>query len=84
MVWRNKSYQTLINHFLLAGTLTFVFSLVVPVKVAAGLAIWGYAFRECEQQLRNWQEKNPINAFDAVLDVAVPAVSSVLVWLWLR
>jgi hypothetical protein len=84
MAWRTKGYQILINHFLFAGILTFMLSLVVPVKVAAGLAIWGYAFRECEQQIQNWHEKNPINAFDAVLDVAVPAVSSVLVWLWLR
>ena len=84
MAWGDKSYQTWINHFLIAGVLTFVFSLVLPAKVAAGLAVWGYAFRECEQQLKNWRKKKSINVLDAVLDVAAPALAAMMVWIWLR
>ena len=84
MAWGQKDYQTWINHFLIAGVLTFAFSLVLPVEVAGGLAVWGYAFRECEQQLKNWRKKKQINVIDAILDVVAPVLSSVLVWIWLR
>ena len=84
MAWGEKSYQTWIAHFLIAGALTFAFSFAVPVKVAAGLATWGYAFRECEQQLKNWRKKKRIDVLDAVLDVVAPAVAAAAVWLWLR
>ena len=84
MAWGKKDYETWINHFLIAGVLTLVFSLAVPVKVAAGLAVWGYTFRECEQQWKNWRKKKRIDVLDAVLDVVAPALSSVLVWVWLR
>jgi len=84
MAWGEKDYQTWINHFLIAGVLTFVFSLVLPVEVAGGLAVWGYAFRECDQQLNKLLKKRPINVLDAVLDVVAPALSATLVWLWLR
>jgi hypothetical protein len=84
MAWGEKDYQTWINHFFIAGALTFVFSLVLPVEVAGGLAVWGYAFRECEQQWKNWRKKKSINVLDAVLDVVAPALSATLVWLWLH
>ena len=84
MAWGQKSYQTWINHFLIAGVLTFVFSLVLPVEVAGALAVWGYAFRECEQQLKNWRKKKSINVLDAVLDVVAPALAAMMVWIWLR
>jgi heme/copper-type cytochrome/quinol oxidase subunit 2 len=84
MAWGEKDYQTWINHFLIAGVLTFVFSLVLPVQVAGALAVWGYAFRECDQQLKKWEKKKSINVLDAVLDVAAPTLSAMLIWLWLR
>ena len=84
MAWGDKSYQTWINHFLIAGVLTLAFSVVLPVEVAGALAVWGYAFRECEQQLKNWRKKKSINVLDAVLDVVAPAMSAVIVWVWLR
>ena len=84
MAWGDESYQTWINHFLIAGVLTFVFSLVLPVEVAGGLAVWGYVFRESDQQLNKLLKKRPINVLDAVLDVVAPALSSVMVWIWLR
>ena len=84
MAWGEKDYQTWIGHFLIAGVLTFVFSLMLPVEVAGGLAVWGYAFRECEQQLKNWRKKKQINVIDAILDVVAPVLSAVLVWIWLR
>ena len=81
MTWGDKNYQTWINHFLIAGVLTFMFSLVLPVEVAGALAVWGYAFRECEQQLKNWRKKKSINVLDAVLDVVAPILAAVVVWL---
>jgi hypothetical protein len=84
MAWGEKDYETWIAHFLIAGALTFAFSFAVPVKVAAGLATWGYAFRECEQQLKKLLKKRPINVLDAVLDVVAPALSATMVWIWLR
>ncbi len=84
MTWGDKNYQTWINHFLIAGVLTLAFSVVLPVEVAGGLAAWGYAFRECEQQLKKFLKKRPINVLDAVLDVVAPAVAAILVWVWLR
>ena len=84
MTWGDKNYQTWINHFLIAGVLTLAFSLVLPVEVAGGLAVWGYAFRECEQQLKKFLRKGRINVLDAVLDVVAPAVAATLVWIWLR
>ena len=84
MAWGEKSYQTWINHFLIAGVLTFMFSLVLPVEVAGALAVWGYAFRECEQQWKNWRKKKSINVLDAVFDVVAPALAAMMVWIWLR
>jgi len=84
MTWGDKNYQTWINHFLIAGVLTLVFSVVLPVEVAGGLAVWGYAFRECDQQLNKLLKKRSINVLDAVLDVVAPAVAATLVWIWLR
>ena len=84
VAWGAKDHQTWINHFLIAGVLTFAFSLVLPVEVAGALAVWGYAFRECEQQGKNWRKKKSINVLDAVLDVAAPALAAALVWVWLR
>jgi hypothetical protein len=81
MAWGEKDYETWIGHFLIAGALTFVFSFAVPVEVAGGLAVWGYAFRECEQQWKNWRKKKRINVLDAVLDVVAPAVAAAAVWL---
>ena len=84
MTWGDKNYQTWINHFLIAGVLTLAFSVVLPVEVAGALAVWGYAFRECEQQLKKFLRKGRINVLDAVLDVVAPAVAAILVWIWLR
>lgn len=84
MTWGDKNYQTWINHFLIAGVLTLAFSVVLPVEVAGALAVWGYAFRECEQQLKKFLRKGRINVLDAVLDVVAPAVAAILVWVWLR
>tara|TARA_Y100001951_G_C11064787_1_gene142830 strand:+ start:101 stop:355 length:255 start_codon:yes stop_codon:yes gene_type:complete len=84
MTWGDKDYHTWINHFLIAGALTLAFSVVLPVEVAGALAVWGYAFRECEQQLKKFLRKGRINVLDAVLDVVAPAVAATLVWLWLR
>jgi len=84
MVWGDDDYQTWINHFLIAGVLTLAFSVVLPVEVAGGLAVWGYAFRECEQQLKKFFRKGRINVLDAVLDVVAPAVAATLVWIGLR
>ena len=84
MTWGDKNYQTWINHFLIAGVLTLAFSVVLPVEVAGALAVWGYAFRECEQQLKKVLRKGRINVLDAVLDVVAPAVAAILVWVWLR
>ena len=84
MTWGDEDYQTWINHFLIAGVLTRAFSVVLPVEVAGGLAVWGYAFREAEQQLKKFLRKGRINVLDAVLDVVAPAVAATLVWLWLR
>ena len=60
-----------------------LFSLVLPVEMAGGLAVWGYAFRECEQQWKSWRRKKRIDVLDAVLDVVAPAVAAAAVWLWL-
>jgi hypothetical protein len=57
---------------------------VLPVEVAGGLAAWGYAFREAEQQLKKFLRKGRINVLDAVLDVVAPAVAAILIWIWLR
>ena len=84
MTWGDKNYQTWINHFLIAGVLTLAFSVVLPVEVAGALAVWGYAFRECEQQLKKFLRKGRINVLDAVLDVVAPAVAAILIWIWLR
>ena len=84
MTWGDKDYQTWINHFLIAGVLTFAFSFVVPVEVAGALAVWGYAFRECDQQLNKLLKKRSVRVLDAVLDVVAPAVAAALVWVWLR
>jgi len=84
MAWGDKDHQTWINHFVIAGVLTLAFSLVLPVEVAGGLAVWGYAFRECEQQLKKFLRKGRINVLDAVLDVVAPAVAATLVWIGLR
>ncbi len=84
MTWGDKNYQTWINHFLIAGVLTLAFSVVLPVEVAGGLAVWGYAFRECEQQLKKFLRKGRINVLDAVFDVVAPAVAAILIWIWLR
>ena len=84
MTWGDKNYQTWINHFLIAGLVTLAFSVVLPVEVAGGLAVWGYAFRECDQQLNKLLKKRSINVLDAVLDVVAPAVAAILVWIWLR
>ena len=84
MTWGDKNYQTWINHFLIAGVLTLAFSVVLPVEVAGALAVWGYAFRECEQQLKKFLRKGRINVLDAVLDVVAPAVAAILIWVWLR
>ena len=84
MTWGDKDYHTWINHFVIAGVLTLAFSVVLPVEVAGGLAVWGYTFRECEQQLKKFLRKGRINVLDAVLDVVAPAVAATLVWLWLR
>ena len=84
MTWGDKNYQTWINHFLIAGVLTLAFSVVLPVEVAGALAVWGYAFRECAQQLKKFLRKGRINVLDAVLDVVAPAVAAAAVWVWLR
>jgi len=84
MAWGEKDYQTWISHFLIAGVLTLAFSVVLPVEVAGALAVWGYAFRECEQQLKKLLKKRSIRVLDAVLDVVAPAVAAMLVWIWLR
>ena len=84
MAWGDKDHQTWINHFVIAGVLTLAFSLVLHVEVAGGLAVWGYAFRECEQQLKKFLRKGRINVLDAVLDVVAPAVAATLVWIGLR
>ena len=84
MAWGDKDHQTWINHFVIAGVLTLAFSLVLPVEVAGGLAVWGYAFREGEQQLKKFFRKGRINVLDAVLDVVAPAVAATLVWIGLR
>ena len=84
MAWGDKNYQTWINHFLIAGLVTLAFSVVLPVEVAGGLAVWAYAFRECEQQLKKFLRKGRINVLDAVLDVVAPAVAAILIWVWLR
>ena len=84
MAWGEKDYQTWINHFLIEGVLTLAISVVLPVEVAGALAVWGYAFRECEQQLKKLLKKRAIRVLDAVRDVVAPAVAAALVWAWLR
>tara|TARA_R110000824_G_scaffold23373_4_gene83972 strand:- start:3609 stop:3863 length:255 start_codon:yes stop_codon:yes gene_type:complete len=84
VAWGDEDYQTWINHFLIAGVLTLAFSVVLPVEVAGALAVWGYAFRECDQQLNKLLKKRSIRVLDAILDVVAPAVAAIFVWIWLR
>ena len=78
-----KPWATWVQHGVIAAAIAYVLSFVVTPLEASALAVWGYAFREADQQLVRAFKRQQIHVLDTIMDVVAPIVTCTAVWWWL-